>query len=342
MYIIGGAIDRTGIRKVTKLIYILIGVFGGGLLIAAFISFILVQHAFKPLVKLSQQMQQTSSTNMATKLNEGRGKDELEQIAKHFNAMLDRLNQGFERQKSFVQHASHELRTPLTTMLSQTEAALNRELTQEEYKKLLKSLQEDQIELIELTNSLLALSQFEKLNNVLDWPSHRVDELLYESISDCKRLYSDIEIELSFINTPSEESELLVNGNETLLKSAFRNLIKNAYLYSEDKKATILINTLPNSVTIEIINKGAILTDTDVDNLFIPFFRGSNASLIKGFGLGLSIINKIVEIHNADLRYKALDDRTNKFAISFQTKPMANKDYLFKRGKTNSPAYLYN
>ena len=342
LYVIGSAIDRTGIRKVTKLIYILGGVFGGGLLVSAFMSFVMVQQAFKPLVKLSHQMQQTTSTNLATKLDEGKGRDELEQIAKHFNAMLDRLNQGFERQKSFVQHASHELRTPLTTMLSQTEAALNRELTPTEYKKLLQSLHEEQIELIELTNSLLALSQFEKLSNTLNWPSLRVDELLYESISECKRLFTDIEVQLSFETTPSDEKELLVRGNEVLLKSAFRNLIKNAYLYSDDNKVKILITTMPDKVSVTFINRGTTLSSTDADKLFVPFFRGANASLTKGFGLGLSIINKITEIHNADLTYEALDTHTNKFAISFQLKPMANDDNSYIKSFTDSSAYLYN
>ncbi len=324
LYVVGGAIDRTGIRKVTKLIYILGGVFGGGLLIAAFISFIMVQQAFKPLAKLSNQMQQTSSTNMTTKLDEGSGKNELEQIAKSFNAMLDRLNQGFERQKNFVQHASHELRTPLTTMLSQTEAALNRDLSNDEYKKVLNSLQEEQIELIELTNSLLALSQFEKLSIKNSWPYLRIDELLYESIAECKRLFTNIEIDLSFEKIPSDEKELMLIGNDVLLKSAFRNLIKNAYLYSEDKKIIIKMNTLPSILTVAFLNNGPTLTETEADNLFIPFFRGSNASLVKGFGLGLSIIKKITEIHNANLSYEALEGRTNKFAISFQLKPMAN------------------
>jgi len=324
LYIVGGAVDRTGIRKVTKLIYILGGVFGGGLLIAALLSFIMVQQAFKPLARMSNQMQQTSSTNMTTKLDEGSGKNELEQIAKSFNAMLDRLNQGFERQKSFVQHASHELRTPLTTMLSQTEAALSRDLSIEGYKMILKSLQEEQIELIELTNSLLALSQFEKLINTVNWPSFRIDELLYDSIGECKRLFTDIEIELSFEKIPSDEKDLMVFGNDILLKSAFRNLIKNAYLYSEDKKVTINIDTMPNQVTVAFINNGPTLSQADADNLFIPFFRGSNSSTIKGFGLGLSIIKKISEIHNANLQYEALELHTNKFAISFYLKPMAN------------------
>ena len=323
IYVICGAVDKTGLRKLSHLFYILIGVFISGVLISALLSFVMVQQAFRPLIKLSQQMELTTSANLSTKVDEGRGKDELEQIARNFNAMLDRLNESFERQRSFVQHASHELRTPLTKMVSQTESALSRELSIEEHKDLLLSLQDDQIELVELTNSLLVLSQFEKINTVLNWPVLRIDELLYESVSDCNRFFNDIDIEINFGNTPASEEELLLRGNEVLLKSAFRNLIKNAYLYSPDKKVNILIETQSGTINIAFTNKGNVLTPEEIKKMYIPFFRGSNAVMSKGFGLGLSIINKIVEMHDAKLSYTALDTDTNKFAISFHIKPMA-------------------
>ena len=317
VYIISGAVDKTGLRKLTYLLYILLGVFISGVIISSVLSFIMVGKALKPLIKLSQQMQLTTTANMSEKVDEGMGKNELEQIAKNFNAMLDRLNQSFERQKSFVQHASHELRTPLTKMLSQTESALNRNLSNSEYKELLLSLQDDQIELIELTNSLLVLSQFEKINTNANFPNVRIDELLYESLSESKRFFSDIDIEINFHNTPECEEELLVKGNEVLLKSAFRNLIKNAYLYSDNKTVHISIETQPKIIVITFVNTGSILSEEEKEKMYIPFFRGNNAMTSKGFGLGLSIVNKIADIHNAKLNYTAFETNTNKFAISF-------------------------
>lgn len=341
VYVICGAIDSSGLKKLNRLFYILLIVFGGGILISALLSFLMVQQSFKPLIRLNRQMQLTTSTNMTTKVDEGKGKDELEQIAINFNAMLDRLNQGFEVQKSFVHHASHELRTPLATMLSQTEAALNRELTAKEYKQTLQSLQEEQIELIELTNSLLVLSQFENVNYRSNWPSQRVDEILYESISECKRLFSDIDIELTFENTPSEESELIVKGNEVLLKSAFRNLIKNAYIYSANKKVKIVIDTSKETLIVSFINRGNTLTSADIEKMYIPFYRGTNAVMAKGFGLGLSIIKKIAEMHEAELKYTPIGEDINKFAISFQLKPMAN--YYEPHRSISVPSdFLYN
>ena len=318
LYIFGGAIDKTGLRKLSNLLYILIGVFGGGLIITSIVSFAFVQQAFRPLFKLSNQIQQTTTFNMTTKVDEGNGKDEIVQIAKHFNEMLDRLKKGFELQRNFVNHASHELRTPLTTMMSQTEAALNRDLTVEEYKATLLSLQEEQSSLIELTNSLLILSQFEKIDQNNNWPPQRIDELIFESIATCKKMFPEIQIDFSYQNIPEDESELVIIGNDALLKSAFRNLIKNAYLYSVNKIVQIIINSTPGFVEISFLNNGYTLTEKEIENIFIPFFRGSNSNQIKGFGLGLSIINRIVELHDGLLSYAIINDSTNKFSISFK------------------------
>jgi signal transduction histidine kinase len=319
-YIIGSAIDRTGFRKLKNLSFILISVLAGGVLISALFSFFVVQQAFRPLSRLNLQIQQTTATNMTTKVDEGNGKDEIQQIAKNFNAMLDRLIVSFENQKSFVRHASHELRTPLTTMLAQTDAALNQALSSEEYKKILISLQEEQTELIELTNSLLILSQYEQIDTSISLPNLRIDELLYESIEECQRFYSSIALSIEFENEPNDESELIISGNDVLIKSAFRNLIKNAYLYSTDKRVNIFIKTSINEVCITFINKGAILKKDEIEKMYIPFFRGDNANSIKGYGLGMSIIKRVVEIHNGKLVYSPIGLDTNKFAIYFTKK----------------------
>ncbi|MFY7900964.1 MAG: ATP-binding protein [Chitinophagaceae bacterium] len=316
LYVIVAAFDSTGLRKERNLLYIISFVYIGALIITAFFAFLFVQQAFKPLVKLSKQMQRTTALNMTERVDEAKASDEVQQIAKNFNAMLDRLNIAFENQKSFVQHASHELRTPLATMLSQTEAAIGRDLSVAEYQKVLQSLKEEQNKLIELANSLLLLSQYEKITYSNQWLVLRVDELLYETIASCNTNFPEIKIEMVFENTPFEEKELFVKGNDELLRAAFTNLIKNAYYYSTNKTVFISINSL-NGLQISFINTGKQLSDEEVRKMLVPFFRGKNAAFVKGFGVGLSIIHKIVDIHNGKLAYEKKGDDTNVFTVSF-------------------------
>ncbi len=315
-YIIISAIDINGFKKLQTLRYILFGVFCGALIITGLIAFFFVQQALSPLVKLSSQMQETSATNLWIQIDENNNYDEINTIARNFNAMLKRLNDAFERQRTFVQNASHELRTPLATMLSQTEAALNRNLDIEGYKKVMKSLKEDQTDLIELTNSLLLISQYEKIANSGDWPLIRVDEMLYDTVASCKRMLPKIDISIDFKTLPEDENELMVKGNDSLLKSVFSNLIKNAYKYSDNKKVNIVIETGSPYMNIQFINSGKQLQQGEVDKMKMPFFRGDNAITKKGYGLGLAIVTTILDLHKGKITYTALGDNVNQFTIS--------------------------
>lgn len=318
IYVIAIAFDRVGLRKVNNLSYILFFVFLGGVIITGVLSFIFVAQILKPITKLSDEIENISDKNLAERVSVGKNKDELNQIAKSFNNMLNRLENAFNIQKSFVHHASHELRTPLASMLAQTEAALNKELSAEEYKTVLQSLKEDQQEMIDLTNSLLTLSQFEKLSHAsTEWPLVRVDELVYDIIAEFKRVLPDAYISFEFTQMPDSEEQLMIKGNDALLKSAFRNLVKNAYQYSDDKRISITMEAGEAHIKLNFENKGPQIAPEEKSRLFIPFFRGENAMGKRGFGLGLSIVKRIVHIHIGTIHYEAGPESINRLVIEF-------------------------
>jgi signal transduction histidine kinase len=317
-YIIVSDIDRNGFEKLNTLKLILGIVWVGGLLLTLFTSIIFVKQALKPLHVLSNQMKQITEMNLAERLDVGSGKTEMEIFSGSFNAMLGRLNQAFESQKSFVHHASHELRTPLATMLAQTESALRKNLTVEDYQQLLTSLREDQIGLIDLTNSLLLLSQYEKILTNSKWPLIRIDEIVYDAMSASKKMLTGIDVDLQFANIPDNADSLLVKANEALLKVAFTNLIKNAWQYSSDKKVTITIDIAEPWIKVYFENHGEPLASSEVEKLKVPFFRGNNSTHVKGFGLGLSIVQRIVTLHHGELEYNVVGNNINRFSINFE------------------------
>jgi signal transduction histidine kinase len=202
-------------------------------------------------------------------------------------------------------------------MLSFTEAALRKDLEKEGYVKVLKSLKEDQESMIELSNSLLLLSQYEKIQFSKQWPLIRIDELLYETIGIARKMLPNIDIELEFMGLPSDENALMIHANDALLKVAFTNLFKNAWLYSTDKKVTVLIDADEGKLDVHVDNTGKQLQQGEIEKLQVPFFRGANSASIKGFGLGLSIVHRIVSIHQASFSYTALPPDINRFSIHF-------------------------
>jgi len=317
MYIVSSAYDKFGIAKVKNLRLILVGVLAGGLIVTGFLSFFYVKQTMKPLTNLAYQMQLITDQNLKSRVIVKPNKDEFELIALSFNEMLDRLEKAFDMQKSFVHHASHELRTPLAIMLSQTEAALGRELSIDGYKKVLVSLKEDQQELIDLTNSLLLLSQYEQLTLDARWPKVRIDELLYETVETVNTIYPNTSIDFEFVNLPDNEEHLMVAANEALLRSAIRNLVKNACQYTYDTRVAIKLDAGEDYLKLIIENKGNQLTQKEQEKLFVPFFRGENAVAKKGYGLGLSIVNRIVQLHKGHVAYETALPDINRFILTF-------------------------
>ncbi|MCE3281778.1 MAG: two-component sensor histidine kinase [Chitinophagaceae bacterium] len=309
--------DSVGLKKVTNLRDILTLVCIGGVILTALLSFVYVRQITKPLVRLSEQINNISESNLTQRVPISRNNDELTLIARNFNDMLNRLEKAFTVQKSFVHHASHELRTPLASMLAQTELALRQDRDTEGYKRVLESLKEDQQGLIDLTNSLLSLSQYEKIAAAGEWPKVRVDEILYETVEAARKMFADININIGFSEVPDDEDLLCVRANDALLKSAFFNLIKNAYRYSNDRKVAIAIRANADQVIITVENNGKQIPEDERSRLFIPFFRGQNAMGQKGFGLGLSIVNRIIHLHVGTVHYEAEGTDLNRFVVEF-------------------------
>jgi signal transduction histidine kinase len=318
-YVYTSGFDRVGLRKLRTLRLILGAVFGGALFLTAIISFLFVNEAIKPLVQLNLQMKKTTEQNLGDRIEVPASRDEISEIAKNFNAMLERLRKAFSFQKSFVHHASHELRTPLAIMLSQTESALNKELNSEAYKQTLASLREDQQQMIELTNSLLLISQYERLDFQEDWPILRIDELLYEVIEVAKKNLPDIHLSIEFETIPEHDTWLSVKGSDSLLRAAFMNILKNAYKYSINQTAKIILSPGNTQLVIHIDNEGDQVSALEAEKLMIPFFRGANAHGKKGFGLGLSMVHRIITIHGGEISYKTQVENINRFTISLPT-----------------------
>lgn len=319
-YVIATGYDKYGLNRLYSLKLTMIYVSIGCIIIMVLFTFLYVMIVTKPLVSLSIQMRKVSENNLKQRVNVGKGDprhNEIVRIAKNFNGMLERLERAFTMQKNFVHHASHDLRTPLATMLSQTESALRRDLTPQESRKVLESLKEDQQGMIELTNALLLLSQYENINYTAGWPEVRVDEVMYDSIVSMHKMFPGITINFDFFADDVQEGYLYIKGNEVLLRSAFVNLLKNGIKYSDNNKVGITMQPEADKITISFENKGPILQPEEAERMFFPFFRGENAQQKKGFGLGLSIVKRIVELHRCEISYTVKEGNINCFTLEF-------------------------
>jgi signal transduction histidine kinase len=314
--VMASALDQVGLLKLDNLRNILVITWILGLGPTAILAYLYVRNIVgRPLSSLTLEIASIGENDLTKRIKVPHNQNELTTLAQNFNDLLDRLELAFESQRSFIQYASHELRTPLANMLSETESALSKDRSVITYQGTLHSLREEQSRRVELTNSLLTLTQYEKIHLTDDTPMVRIDEVLYNTIEELKTLTPEYKITLDFEGIPQHENDLVVKGNESLLRTAFRNLLENACRYGLGQSARIQIASTPEKLQIFFDNKGTVLTATESRRLFTPFFRGENSAGKRGYGMGLVIAQRILHIHGASIGYQNPSPDTNRFVV---------------------------
>ena len=312
------AYDPDGWRALSELRQIFTVALFLAMLISLLAGHIFSKQLLKPVAQMIRQVNDISSHNLSERIHSGKTKDELQQLATTFNELLDRLNESFIAQRRFISNASHELSTPLTSISSQLQVTLQRERNTEEYQQVMFSVQEDVMQLRELTKSLLEIAKTGtegsiELNNV------RVDDVLFKVMADLKKINSSYVIDLSFGEFPDDEARFLVFGNSDLLYIAIRNIIENGCKFSPDHHSDVHLSIEIDSAVIEVKSKGDEIPAQDIEQIFQPFYRSSTSVGIPGFGLGLALAKRIVRLHKGELQVSSGNSEGTSFIIRLPT-----------------------
>ena len=229
--------------------------------------------------------------------------------------MLERINQSYKMQQEFTSNASHELRTPLARLMAQLENKIIAEKSKNENTEFYVNILNDVTQLSELTNSLLLLSKLDSNDIILD-ETCSLDELIFDAAGKINKLFPEFKMQLNMDNIESTE----IKGNKALLDIAFTNLLKNAFLYSENNTVNIKMNGLQNHLKVMIINDGKTISEKEQKKLFEPFMRGENAKKKLGIGLGLRIVKRILSQQEVSIEYTISQENENTFILLFHTK----------------------
>jgi signal transduction histidine kinase len=304
--LMASAEDVLGNSQLQKLRESLTYSFLFGVLVTIVLGFIFAGQSLKPISDMNKEISTITAYNLRKPLNEGNGQDEIAQLAINFNQMFQRLEQSFDLQRSFVSNASHELRTPLAGLKSEIQVALEEERTPDEYRKVLHSLLNDTQRLIQLTNSLLQLAQSEKKEErAISFQPLRLDELIFQTQEEILALRNDYKINIDFEDIPENEQDITVLGNAPLLKTVFNNLMDNACKYSPNKRAEVRIGFDDKKCFIRVIDKGIGIPENETKRIFEPLYRAKNATTFRGYGIGLSVCRRIVDMHRGTIQVKS-------------------------------------
>lgn len=315
-YALISAEDKYGKRKIQFLSVLLLITFLVATSLVWIVSFNFTRKLVLPLDNFQQKITNISLNNLTERLEESNKNDEINLIAKAFNQMMFRIENAYKKQQEFTASASHELRTPVARITTQLENLAQLESHSNETKVYIENLKNDANQMADLITSLLLLSKVSDSNTELLQDRKRIDEIIFDAIAIVKRNYPDFHTHFELIENPQVEYKLDIICNDSLLRIAFVNLLKNAYLYSNDKKAIIEIEQLSSKqVLVRIKNNGEVLDFDEQQKLFQAFMRGKNSIHKPGSGLGLRISQRIFTYHGAQLNYTVSPPNWNQFEI---------------------------
>lgn len=316
-YALISAEDKYGRSKLNYLKVLLAGAFVMSTAMVWLLAFSLSKKILNPLDSLRHQMQEITTRNLAMRVAEPRQDDEIKALSQSFNQMLDRIDTAYKSQKNFTSNASHELRTPITRIVTQLENLLKENNLPPGIHHTLTSIAGDTYHLSDIITSLLLLSNLEENNPQTAFKLLRLDEVIFQAAAETSALFPDLKIQFEIESQTPDELNMEIRGDETLLRIVFLNLFKNGYLYSDNHVVQCLLSQQPGALQVLVSNHGEVPALNDPNQLFHPFSRGNNTKNKPGSGIGLSIVQRILNYHKASITYEIPDSNTNQLILSF-------------------------
>ncbi len=307
--VLAAAIDIYGLKKLKNLRTVLLTVFGVSIILVFLSGWIYAGRALQPISKVIDQVDDITITSLNLRVAEGSENDEISKLARTFNNMLGRLETAFKMQRTFIANASHELRTPLTTITGQLEVTLMNERSKEEYKHIMISVLEDIQNLNNVSNRLLLLAQASSEAMATDFKAVRIDDMIWQVVSDIRRRNPDYKIQVSLDPGFRDENQLTITGNEFLMRTAFINVIDNGCKYAPDHQVFVSITPRRHQIILKFKDEGIGIDPQDLAHIFEPFYRGKNAIATKGHGIGLSLVERIIKLHEGTIEISSVPQK---------------------------------
>ncbi len=287
------------------------------LAIALLLSYLLSKQHVSRLQRMRKATAMVSEGNYDVKLPES-GYDEFGDLAKDFNYMTTKLSHSNEeierlenRRRQFMADVSHEMRTPLTTIAGVIEGLRSDMIEEEQREKGIRLVSEETKRLMRLVNENL---DYEKIR------SNQVT-LLKESV-ETQELLEIIQEQMEFlaaekgntIKIAAPEGQQVYVDMDRIIQ-VLTNIVKNSIQFTDNGEIFLSSFSEPGYTVIEVEDTGSGINVEEIDLIWRRFFK-SDASRGSGqFGLGLSIVKQLVELHGGEIRVESEREKGTKFII---------------------------
>ncbi|MBU6439301.1 MAG: heavy metal sensor histidine kinase [Betaproteobacteria bacterium] len=273
------------------------------------VAWLAVRQGHAPIRRIGARMREVSSERLDVRLDPDKVPVELAGLVASFNAMLERIGQSFERLSNFSADIAHELRTPVTNLRTQTQVALSRARSAEDYREILYSNLEEYERMSAMIGDMLFLAQAE--HQLI-----RPEQAEVDMVAEVGELFEYFEAwaEERGVRLEAFGEAARLRGDRAMLRRALSNLLSNAIRHTAAGEAvSVRFESEPTGwLEVRVENPGPDIAAEHLPHLFDRFYRvdPSRQRNGQGAGLGLAIVKSIVEAHGGSAGAVSAKGRT--------------------------------
>lgn len=266
-----------------------------------------VRAALRPIDRFGRSVDTVSSKTLSHRIPHAGLPDELSQLARHFNAMLERLEKSYSDLRHYADNVAHEVRTPLNAILLNAEVSLMTETSTEGYRGALEKIVEDCETLVALTGRLLFLARAD--GGAAAAISEEVDPR--DEIERVARYFEGSAEEAGVRLTIVAPGPRTLSADRVLLQRAVSNLVSNSIAHTRaGGEITISARATADGDEIAVADTGVGMAPGDMERVFDRFYRGvdargTNVSGSARVGLGLAITKAIMDLHGGSVHVES-------------------------------------
>ncbi|SES15489.1 HAMP domain-containing sensor histidine kinase [Rhizobium sp. NFR03] len=282
---------------VRQALMVALGVMGIGALI---IWFAIGRNALKRIDRMSDASTRIMAGDLSQRLPMSGSGDEFDRLSESLNAMLVRIEKLNEGLRQVSDNIAHDLKTPLTRLRNKAEAALSHNTSIDGYRGSMDEIINESDQLIRTFNALLMISRVEAGSSAAEMS----DVDLSQSVADCVELYEPLADEHALALEAEIEPGISVSGNRELIGQALGNLIDNAIKYSEgaaDARIMVRLARRDGGAVVSVADFGPGVPDDKREVVVQRFVRLDQSRSKPGTGLGLSLVEAVMELHHGRL-----------------------------------------
>ncbi len=296
-------------------------VLGAALLAAIVLGYSIARRGLRPLSALSERMTHVDARSLDQRLGTRHAPAEIEAFVASFDAMLDRLEAAFKSLSDLSAELAHELRTPLHVLRQQSEVALSRARSAEEYRETLASGLEELDRLGRMADDMLFLARTEDPRASIA----RQELGIAAELADVAEYLDAVAAEAGVVLEIEAPPALHVFADRMLLRRALVNIITNALRHTpRDGRVRLIargdmMGDTAGGVVISVDDTGAGISANELPRVFDRYFHTADTQDVQGngSGLGLAIVRGIMQLHGGTAAISSTPGRGTCVTLTF-------------------------